>query len=227
MSGAGRAILRTKRRSKGLVGEWIGQTYESTNLPDHSGNGNTGTIYGASWVAGRVAPYRALSFDGSDDYVGCGNGASLDITGAITVGVWVYILGNASAVRAGIVGKAGANEVTGWVVAQQSEALNDIRLYYSNTSFLIGTITRDKWYYLVFVYNGTNITPYIDGVPGTSGAASAFTSTTNSLEIGRNSGRTGSRINGIVSGVRIWNRALSAREVLDHYHNQRRRFVWI
>ncbi len=56
------------------------------NADDSSGNGNNGTVYGAGYVGGMFG--QALSFDGSDDYVGIGT-ANL-VTGAHTVEFWAY-----------------------------------------------------------------------------------------------------------------------------------------
>jgi hypothetical protein len=47
----------------GLVGEW----HFDGDAKDSSGNGNDGTIYGATFVEGKFG--KALSFDGVDDYV--------------------------------------------------------------------------------------------------------------------------------------------------------------
>lgn len=46
-------------------------------VKDISGNGNDGVVYGAMWVDGKFG--KALSFDGKDEYIDCGNNASLDI----------------------------------------------------------------------------------------------------------------------------------------------------
>src|SRR3972149_11340288 len=48
----------------GLVGEW----HFDGDAKDTSGNGNDGTIYGATFVDGKFG--KALSFDGVNDYVG-------------------------------------------------------------------------------------------------------------------------------------------------------------
>jgi len=64
----------------------IGET--SSKAVDISRYGNNGTINGAVWTSsGRFG--SALQFDGVDDYVDCGNGASLNITTAVTVEAWV------------------------------------------------------------------------------------------------------------------------------------------
>ena len=61
----------------------------NTKIYDRSPYGNHGAITGATWVR-LPSGLWCLSFDGSDDYVGCGSGSSLDITGALTMEVWIY-----------------------------------------------------------------------------------------------------------------------------------------
>jgi len=59
---------------------------------DASGNGNDGTIYGATWVNGKYG--KALSFDGVEDYVDCGNDVSLNFerTDPFSIEAWVKTL---------------------------------------------------------------------------------------------------------------------------------------
>jgi|GEM_PF-2512163 len=61
---------------------------DGNTVYDSSGYGNNGTIHGATWTTGKFG--SALSFDGENDYVDCGNDSSLDITDAITIEAWVY-----------------------------------------------------------------------------------------------------------------------------------------
>jgi len=58
---AGTALGEVSR--EGLVGEW----HFDGDAKDSSGNGNDGTVYGASFVEGKFG--KALSFDGVGDYV--------------------------------------------------------------------------------------------------------------------------------------------------------------
>ena len=62
----------------GLVGYWSfdGQYIEEATSTDQSGEGNDGTIVGATPQAGIIG--QALSFDGVDDYVNMGNDSSWD-----------------------------------------------------------------------------------------------------------------------------------------------------
>ncbi len=54
--------------------------YWDGTAKDHSIYGNDGTVYGAVYQGG-----EGLYFDGTDDYVDCGAGSSLDITGNFSV----------------------------------------------------------------------------------------------------------------------------------------------
>jgi len=72
---------------QGLVGYWNFDQGSGTTASDSSGYNNHGTIYGASWTSGKVG--GALSFDGLDDYVDCGNSETLDPTQEATVEAWV------------------------------------------------------------------------------------------------------------------------------------------
>ena len=73
---------------KGLVAHWDFNEGKGDVLHDKSANDNDGKIHGAKWV--KCGKGHALKFDGMDDYVDCGAGKSLDITGPITAEVWVF-----------------------------------------------------------------------------------------------------------------------------------------
>ena len=60
-----------------------------STIHDRSPYGNHGTITGATWKR-LPSGLWCLSFDGSDDYVTVGLGASINITGPFTTKAWVY-----------------------------------------------------------------------------------------------------------------------------------------
>ncbi|MFQ6120757.1 MAG: hypothetical protein ACE5KE_12850 [Methanosarcinales archaeon] len=51
----------------GTVAYWTFDEGSGNIAHDISGNGNDGSVYGASWTSGKVG--KALDFDGSNDYV--------------------------------------------------------------------------------------------------------------------------------------------------------------
>jgi len=72
----------------GLVGYW---SFDSPSNPgyDDSGNGQNGTVYGATWTTqGRVG--GALEFDGSDDYVYIADHPSQSGMTQLALEAWIY-----------------------------------------------------------------------------------------------------------------------------------------
>ena len=70
-----------------LVGWWKLDEGTGTTARDISGYGNDGTFGGdPQWVAGRFG--KALEFDGSDDFLDCGNDPRLDLT-LWTIAFWL------------------------------------------------------------------------------------------------------------------------------------------
>ena len=73
--------------SSGLSGYWNFEENNGDTAYDRSGNGNDGTIHGASWTTGISG--NALSFDGVDDYVDIGNNVKPPFP--VTVSAWVKL----------------------------------------------------------------------------------------------------------------------------------------
>ena len=57
--------------SSTAMGIWLLDEGDGDTAYDSSGNGNHGKISGAAWAGGMFG--SALSFDGADDFVDCGN----------------------------------------------------------------------------------------------------------------------------------------------------------
>jgi len=81
-----------------LVGHWPLDDGSGTTITDISGNGNDGTIvdnpvWDLTWVAGVSG--SALEFQGvgapggNGDYIDCGSDASLNMTGPISIALWI------------------------------------------------------------------------------------------------------------------------------------------
>ncbi len=62
------------------------------NANDESENGNDGVVLGATLCTDRFGNQdAAYTFDGQDDYINIGNNASLEITGDMSISVWVQM----------------------------------------------------------------------------------------------------------------------------------------
>ena len=83
------SVVLTGTTKAELVGWWRFDEGTGTTAADSSGNGNDGTFNGdPQWVVGYFG--GALEFDGSDDYIDCGNDPSLDLT-KWTITFWLKV----------------------------------------------------------------------------------------------------------------------------------------
>ncbi len=89
------AGVQAQGADDGLVAQWHFDEGSGSVLADSSGNGNDGVVHGATWVEGKYG--KALSFDGVDDYVNCGNDGSLKRSNTdFTIEVWIKLNGYSS-----------------------------------------------------------------------------------------------------------------------------------
>jgi hypothetical protein len=97
--------------------------------------------------------------------------------------------------------------------------------YRTNSNYDSGNITINEWHHIVGTRAvGGAIVIYIDGVADlTVNGNNAIDYTTNSFEIGYAVDRIGP-FNGDISSTRIYNKSLTAAEVLQNFNAQKSRF---
>jgi len=201
----------------GLVSYW---PFEGT--ANDVVNGNHAAIYGGpGFVEGKFG--QALDFDGVDDYVDCGNDASLKPSDAFTVSAWVkyatFFPDNA--------GHAIVSH--GYYYADNGFMLYQACVHpYNRVWYFVVTETgrhggasptllqTNTWYHLALVYDGSNLTLYINGAYDSSVPATgpiSWIATTPNFYIGTTYWATGAKFKGVTDEVGFWSRALSADEV--------------
>jgi hypothetical protein len=198
------------------------------NAEDVSGNGNNGTIYGATPTADRFGnPSSACYFDGNDDWIDVPDSPSLQTieqNQGLTVAAWIRIDGwyqdwNVFA----IVEKLDVTDDQGWefmVGAQPSVTLGlSFRAYVANT---VGwSVSFGEWRHVAVAYDGSAATVdlYADGqLLGHSTAAAELWSTgAGHLHIGKSFDGPDEFSRGAIDEVLIYNRALSSAEILALY----------
>ncbi len=201
------------------VGTWNGTTNE---VVDSSGNGNHGFASGtpgslASTTAGKFG--NGGVFDGSNDQIIVLYDPILNITGDITFTAWV------KGIQGTIISKDDGNNgydanewnYDFWIdngkISFYSDASGFNPYLESNTTF-----TADNWHHVVFTRNGSNITYYLDGAEdGTHVNGNTFPDNSYDLHIGDCHHSENSLFDGLIDEVRIYNRALSPREVRKLY----------
>ena len=77
-----------------------------------------------------------------------------------------------------------------------------------------GTLTDNAWHHLTWIYNGTSESAYLDGTTLGSSNTKSAPADNGALNIGRATSGT-EYFNGLFDDVRIYNRALSAGEVMN------------
>jgi len=215
----------------GLVGYWKldeNPAIQGTEIRDSSPFGNHGTLSTNDGTAnksveGKIA--RALSFDGVDDYVDCGNKPSLNITDAITIEAWVYL--KTFPAHSTILNKGEAWNYGYTLLVENNHYVRVSFEGLTTSTFLDDTtyLLANQWYHLVGLYDGSAIKIFINGAEVKS-VSSSGTITTNdrNLWIGREQYGGGRWTpDGFIDEVRIYNRGLSADEIKEHYRGGMRR----
>lgn len=207
-------------KAEGLAGWWKFDEGSDQYAYDSSGNSNTGTLNGgAAWASGKVG--GALSFDGVNSYVDAGNGASLNSTSSISVGMWVKF-SDVTKYYQYFMYKGPS--ITGGYRMFWNYSGSPNKFYFTTSDGTEhGTYTpamslqSDTWYYLVGVDTLSNIYFYLNAQPVTLfSTPHSIAITPGNLSIGLRN--TGEGINGIIDEVRIYNRALSATEIAAIYN---------
>src|SRR3989344_1530141 len=207
----------------GLVGFWAFEEGTGIRAEDNSINNNHGSLtLGPPWVQGKVG--GALSFDGSNDSVSIGTNANLNITSSVTLTAWI----RASALPVGSAYKPiiSATDSSYYLAIHATNevyiGINDGVTPYECRSNGANLATSTNYFLaVVFDDNANDLNIYVNGVQQaetvmTTSCSPAITldSNTNGIDLGGNGEEY---LNGIIDEVRIYNRALSATEVLNLY----------
>jgi len=166
---------------------------------------------------------KALDFDGSDDYVDCGNDASLNITSAITLEAWVKFA-DLTQSKKSIISKSqyGAYAFAmDWLVPDAVSFDVWVDGDYRKPSFPISNFSAGVWYHLAGTFNGSYVRLYVNGALKDSVQASGTIGTSDvPFIIGAESdpGGTAAYFNGTIDEVRIWNVARTEAQIRNWMH---------
>ena len=201
---------------------------DATTWTDLSGSGNNGTVYGAATPPAASVARLGYLFDGVDDYVDAGNGASLNITGAITLEAWVMIKGTGTGSFPMIVGKDLLSSIYPYALRADANGFFVFASYNTAVLFSVSTAipANNIWYHVVGTFDKTldsaNAKIYLNGVQKDSRTYTLpLPTNAGTVKIGR---YYINYFNGSIDKVRIYNRALSAGEILALYGKTRKYF---
>ncbi|MBN2016048.1 LamG domain-containing protein, partial [Candidatus Dojkabacteria bacterium] len=180
----------------------------SGTISDYSGLGNNGTQSGGVTYGASGKLDTAISFDGSNDYVSVPDSSSLDITGDITIELWLYVRNYNN--YPDIVGKGAWNEAYSiWMYSDGTFTFST-----NNVDLWSSALSMNTWYHIVALRSGSTKRIYINGQLNAQGFYSSAIGTT-ATPFYVSSGSY--PLNGIIDELAVYNRALSPTEVADHY----------
>ena len=219
--------------TSGLVGYWkldeniAGTCTGGKDACDSSGNGNHGTWVGTPSVMGSVpvppiqfSDPESLTFNGSSQYVSLSTSA-MGAGTTYSVCSWFKVAGasagGTNTVYSERAGSGATTPITGQLYLPSNNIGFIVRDNAGNTALAQGStaLTVGQWYHSCGVRNGNNTYVYLNGslVGSGSGTLGAITNI-NYIIGGERSNITQDLFNGSLDDVRVYNRALSATEVL-------------
>ena len=170
----------------------------------------------------QISPIQAqsdqyLHFDRDDDYVRLDNGSSLIANAdGITMAGWFYT--DALEYGQGMIGLRGAN--SGFYLIQLADGIIECRFQNSGGTLYEYvapqfSVVPESWQHFAWVYSGTRITLYINGIQqGSSNAFGKITDTTIPFTVGRSIlGDLNFYFGGRADEVSLWSKALSESEI--------------
>jgi len=203
---------------------------------DLSGNSNDGTL--VNGVVTGTSHYRSgdvilpnsaryLDFDGSNDYVTISSLLNQEtINGSTTKTIILWLNADSYGFLMPFsTGQNGNNRFYYWT----SGSLNTWRISnYTSTTNHSTLPSAGTWFCTAIVINGLNITGYLNGVQDYTGSYTAFT-TQDFAVLGRHGNLTGVTdpyyYNGKIGQVLVYNKALTAAEILQNYNATKGRYL--
>lgn len=197
----------------GLVGFWS-LAESSGRANDLSGNGNHGTVNGATqgvWGRGGLTAY---SFDGTDDTVTVGeSGADEIINAPITVSVWARKRTTTSGVD------IFDYESTRLHLAYEKNASDGLEFNIydgSQNTATTGVTITDEWFHILGTFDGSDMRVYVNGNLEGTASASNINDGIGGIYIGGQA-TSGQYWDGSIADVRVYSRVLSPQEVQTLY----------
>ena len=194
-----------------------------TSWRDVSGNQNNGIlINGPRFDSGNGG---SIVFDGTNDYVNCGNSINLRISVG-SISTWFKRTGDGTRVgEIFIHNQSGISPFGGFemYIDRTTKKIGmTIRNSNNNAQSIISnsSITTGLWVNIVGVFDGSTVSIYLNGTQDVNviSTISSLGSTTQVLGIGAAISDSTYNFKGNIAQTSIYNRALSSQEILQNYN---------
>ena len=197
----------------------------NNNANDESGNGNHGTVYGATITTDRFGNTNsAYSFDGVDDYISIANNPNINIqTGeSFTISFWLKhnAQNNAKYMISKYKGSFGEPSYA-FGTGSYGDSYSWHEFTANNGIESRGNIdlNDNQWHNITSVFkSGESVTIYVDGVLDIEHSTTHVGSIINSRDLTIGCGSNLAQFyNGSIDDIKIYNKALTTEEIKNEY----------
>ena len=191
-----------------------------TTWYDLSNNGNGTLTNGPTFSRNNGG---VITFDGTDDNVTLGTGGSLGLDSYHSVEFWVYPFTDSG--DQGLLRNKGSGGNTNNYMHYLFRGANIHMGWYQNDLKAFNQMVPNNWYHIVFLLDSADDKRRIyknSSLVATD--SSARTTTPNVTNTTTYLGYYGPYFNGLMATCRIYNRSLTATEVLQNYNSMKARF---
>ena len=169
---------------------------------------------------------KSIRFDGIDDFVDCGNDASLQFAESMSVSAWFKTSDNGNQMVITGRGHIFSTTLSSWVLFRRSNNGIGVQLRSGNAFQYVlsasNTYNDGQWHSAIFTRNisSGNLKLYVDGLlqNTTSGVTSNFNNFTQKTTIGADT-QSAEFFSGSIDEVAIWNTELSASDITSIYNS--------
>jgi hypothetical protein len=179
-----------------------------------------------------IGKQAAIVFDGTNDYVNCGNPTLLNFNSQknLTVSTWIYPTATTNP-DANVITKAYQ-----WYTNFNTDRKIRVGFYTSSSTWNLfysnSTISLNQWCNVVWTYNGANIVLYINSILDRTVSETSNIAYGNGINcnvlLGAEANFCGSPetryFTGRISTTQVYNRALSSTEITQNFNALRGRY---
>jgi len=203
-----------------------------TTWTDLSGNNNSGSLTNGPIFSN--SNLGLFEFDGSNDFVDLGSGSSIQVTNALTLQAWVFPIVNLTeTIIATRSINSGSLFPTDWRFMSKAyfnatgttwgwrNTPNNIDATEISSSVALTTF---RWHHVTVTYDLTTVKLYYNGLLDTTATQAGTLTTVYPVRLGQGIGGEKRYFNGLLPTFHMYNRVLSADEVLQNFNATRTRF---
>jgi hypothetical protein len=205
------AIYSASISSQGLVAYYP----FNGNANDESGNGNNGTVYGATLTTDRGGNENsAYSFNGLSDYIQTTQLNPIDTTyiNQISLSVWFNCTTAEGDFHKILESSCSLNN--DFICLLNNDVWAGLQGIYSS----IGPYENGQWHHIVYLFDGTNTKLYVNGNLEVTNSAPGNFQYPPPLWIGVDGFNNIQHFNGKIDDIRIYNRALDSLEIQNLFN---------